>query len=339
MQTFNVNPAIAQAGVQKVSTVHVQANADRRTLLTVVTPAYNEADNLPVLYERLRETLLQQDLEWEWVVVDDHSTDDTFNVLEQLAQRDARVRAVRLARNFGSHTAIACGLHHAHGDCAAVMAADLQDPPEVILQLLSEWHAGGQVIWAVRGKREGESGSKVSLSRLYYFLMRHVVGIREIPSNGADFLLIDRLVINAFCQFDERNVSVMALITWMGFRQTSIVYTKRARLSGKSGWTLKKKLKLVVDSVTSFTYLPIRVMSYTGFGVAFLGLLYAAFVVVHTFRGSPPTGWSSLMVLLLVLGGLQMMMLGVLGEYLWRVLDESRRRPRYLIEAESGSTS
>jgi polyisoprenyl-phosphate glycosyltransferase len=312
---------------------------NRRALLSVVTPAYNEAENLPILYRRLCEVLGLVALEWEWVVVDDHSSDNTLGVLNDLAQRDPRVRAMRFARNFGSHAAITCGLHHARGDCAAVIAADLQDPPEVLPKLFAGWQAGGQIVWAVRGKREGEPIHRIGFSRLYYFLMRRVVGIKEMPSKGADFLLMDRRVIDAFGQFNESNVSILALVTWMGFRQTSIRYEKRARIHGESGWNLEKKLKLAVDSVTSFTYLPIRIMSYAGMIVAFLGLLYAAYVVVHALRGAPPTGWSSLVVVVLVLGGVQMIMLGVLGEYLWRALDESRHRPRYLIEAVTGNLS
>jgi len=307
-------------------------------LLTVVTPAYNEAQNLPTLYSCLREVLEGQPLNWEWIVVDDHSSDSTFDVLDELARREPRLRAIRFARNFGSHSAITCGLRHARGDCAVVIAADLQDPPKLLPQLLEGWRAGSQVVWAVRDGRERGGGNNAFFSRLYYFLMRRVVGIKEMAPTGADFLLIDRRVIDALAQFNESNVSILALVTWMGFRQSSITYIKQARLHGSSGWNLEKKLKLVVDSVTSFTYVPIRVMSYVGFVVALLGLLYAVFIVLHALRGSPPSGWSSLMVGVLLLGGVQMIMLGVLGEYLWRALDESRHRPRYLIEAVSGTS-
>jgi polyisoprenyl-phosphate glycosyltransferase len=302
-------------------------------LLSVVTPAYNEAENLPLLYEKLSQVLNIPELTWEWIIVDDHSRDETFAVITELTKRDSRIRGIRFARNFGSHTALTCGLHYAKGDCAAIMAADLQDPPEILLELIASWRKGAQVVWAVRQRRHGEKVSTVGFARLYYFLMRHVVGLREMPATGADFFLIDQLVIEALQQFNESHVSVLALITWMGFRQTYIAYDKQARLHGQSGWNLEKKLKLILDSVTSFTYLPIRLMSYTGFVVALLGFLYAGVVVINALTGSNPVqGWSSLMVVILVLGGMQMLMMGVLGEYLWRALDESRRRPRYLIE-------
>lgn len=309
------------------------ASAPKRPLLTVVTPAYNEAENLPVLYERLSEVVEGLGLDWEWIVVDDHSADETFAVIADIARHDPRVRGIRLARNYGSHTAIACGLHHARGDCVAGMAADLQDPPETLPELMARWREGAQVVWAVRGRREGEKLSTIGFARVYYFLMRHVVGIREMPAMGADFFLLDRRVVDGFLQFNESNVSLMALVTWMGFRQTAITYDRQARLHGYSGWSLGKKVKLAVDSVVSFTYLPVRIMSGLGFVVALLGFLYAVFAIISALSGNQLPGWSSLMVMVLVVGGIQMLMMGVLGEYLWRALDEARRRPRYLVEA------
>jgi dolichol-phosphate mannosyltransferase len=306
----------------------------RGPTLSVVTPAHNEAENLPLLYERLV-AALGDELPWEWIVIDDHSSDDTFGVLTSLARKDTRVRAVRFARNFGSHTALTCGLHQARGRCAGVLAADLQDPPEVLPELVARWKEGFQVVWAVRARREGEKATTVGFARLYYFLMRRVVGMRDMPATGADFFLVDRRVLDQFRQFAESNTSVLALLTWMGFRQTTISYTKQARVFGTSSWNLEKKLKLVVDSITSFTYLPVRLMSYVGFSVAVLGFAYAAFVIATALLGNPVQGWASLMVVVLVIGGVQMLMMGVLGEYVWRTLDESRRRPRYLIEAST----
>lgn len=306
-----------------------------RPLLSIVTPAYNESRNLPVLYERLCRTMSGIDMDWEWIVIDDHSADSTFATIAALAQTDARVRGYRFARNFGSHTALAAGLRHARGTCVAALAGDLQDPPETLPELVAQWNTGVQVVWAAREQREGESFITLGLARLYYWTMRHVVGIKEIPANGADFFLLDRKVVDAFGEFAEANTSILALITWMGFRQTTVLYDKNARLHGQSGWTLAKKLKLVVDSITSFSYLPIRLMSYLGFGVAAMGFIYAAVVVFNAINGNPVEGWSSLIVVVLLLGGFQMVMMGVLGEYLWRTLDEARRRPRYIIEADT----
>jgi dolichol-phosphate mannosyltransferase len=306
---------------------------DRRPLLSIVTPAYNEAENLLLLHQRLAAVLGTLNLDWEWIVVDDHSADGTFTVVEETATKDPRVRGIRFARNFGSHVAMTCGLDHVRGDCAVVMAADLQDPPETLPALLEQWRSGAQLVWAVRSRREEEKITKIGFARLYYFLLRRIVGLREMPVTGADFFLMDRRVVDALRQFKESNVSVLGLVTWMGYRQATITYDKRARLHGRSGWTLEKKLKLVVDSVAAFTYLPIRIMSYFGFLVAVLGFVYAAIVIINALTGNPAQGWSSLMVVVLLVGGIQMLMMGVLGEYLWRALEESRRRPRYLVEA------
>jgi dolichol-phosphate mannosyltransferase len=306
-----------------------------------VTPAFDEESNLPILYDRLCAVLDDSSLtrsdpcrdNWEWVVVDDHSRDGTFAVVKEIAVRDARVYGLRLARNSGSHAAVVCGLHHVRGDCAVVLAADLQNPPELITRLLEEKkRSGAHVVWAVREKRRGASTSTLVFSRLYYWFMRRVVGLREMPPTGADSFLLDRRVIDALKQFTESQVSILALILWMGFRQASIGYEKQARVHGRSGWNLGKKVKLLLDSVTSFSFFPIRVMSVTGFCLALLGFLYALFIIVNAILRRPVQGWSSLMVVVLVIGGAQMLMMGVLGEYLWRALDESRRRPRFLIE-------
>lgn len=285
-----------------------------------------------MLYERLRAVLEQCGLTWEWIVVDDHSNDSTFLAARELARQDPRVRSVRFSRNFGSHIAIACGLDLARGSCAVVMAADLQDPPETLPDLIEHWRSGSQIVWAVRGKREGESDATLNFSIVYYWMMRKVVGLSSMPPTGADFFLLDRVVIDAARQIKERNASLFALLTWMGFRQSSMMYDKQARLHGSSSWTLRKKLRLVVDSFISFSHKPIRWMAWFGLATASLGFVYALIVILNALAGNPSEGWSSLMVAVLILCGGQMLMLGVMGEYLWRALDEVRQRPKYLIE-------
>ncbi|MBI2240178.1 MAG: glycosyltransferase [Magnetospirillum gryphiswaldense] len=305
--------------------------------LSIVTPAYREARNLPVMYGRLKAVCDGLDMEWEWVVVDDHSPDDTFAVVHELSQRDPRVRGIRLSRNFGSHAAISCGLVGTLGDVAVIMAGDLQDPPETIPALLDQWRQGGQVVWAVRREVAGQSARQRMFPRLYWWLMRHVAGLKETPAMGADFFLMDRRVVDAFAQFGERNVSIVALVQWMGFQQAQITYVKDARLHGESGWSLSKKIKLTIDSLLSFSYLPIRLMSAVGIGVAIAGFVYALYVFGAALARQSVPGYPSLMVALLILSGLQMVMLGVLGEYMWRSYDESRRRPRWLVEAAVGA--
>jgi polyisoprenyl-phosphate glycosyltransferase len=304
--------------------------------ISIVVPSYHEEENIKLLYSRLCEAMKGLQYDWECIIVDDHSTDASFDIVRQLSESDSHIKGCRLSRNCGSHTAILCGLHMATGDAAVVLSADLQDPPEIIVDLIAPWEAGGQVIWAVREEREGDSASAEIFSRLYYGIMRKFVGIEDMPSTGADFFLVDRRVIDMLKEFRETNVSLLALLTWMGFKQRKINYVRKARQHGKSGWSLEKKLKLTVDSITAFTYKPIRLMSYIGFGVALAGFGYCLVVVVNFLVGNPVPGWSSLMVVLLLVGGLQMMMMGILGEYVWRSLDEARSRPRFIIEDDTG---
>ena len=307
-------------------------------LLSVITPAFNEAENLYPLYEQIVDDLEKLEINWEWIIVDDHSFDETFAIATKLSNGDKRVRAFRFSRNYGSHMALRCGLEKAKGKCAVGMAADLQDPPSLIPALLEKWKAGAQVVWAARAQRLGESKITIFLSRIYNSIMRSIVGLKEIPSGGSDFFLLDRKVIQAVNSFSERNASVLTLITWMGFRQEVITYDKQARLHGNSGWNLEKKLKMAIDSLTSFSYKPIRAMTVIGFILAVLAFGYLFAVIINGLRGAAPQGWPSLMVAILFIGGLQIMMIGILGEYIWRSLDESRRRPRYFIESTTDKT-
>jgi dolichol-phosphate mannosyltransferase len=305
--------------------------------LSLVIAAYNEELNLPKLYERIVGIEWRRfDMEIEMVFVDDHSCDGTSQVLRGLAAKDQRVKWLRLSRNFGSHKAFTAGLEYATGDAAVILAADLQDPPECVPAMIEKWQAGAKVVWAVRGEHEGENWLNKIFSRCYYLLMRRYA-IANLPRTGADFLLMDRIVMDALYTAPERNTSLLALIQWMGFEQAQIVYTKEARRAGVSKWTFFKRIKLVVDSFVSFSYMPIRLMSLLGFCSAALGFLYALFLVMRRLiYEAPIEGWTSLICVVLIMSGLQLIMLGVLGEYLWRTFDESRRRPRFLIEESHG---
>jgi dolichol-phosphate mannosyltransferase len=302
-------------------------------MISIVTPAFNEAGNLPAFYERLLAAMREVGGDWEWIVVDDHSRDDTFAVIEALALRDARVRGFRLSRNSGSHVAITCGLHQVDSDAAVMMAADLQDPPETLATMVARWRQGAQVVWATRRVQPGEASHR-GFAALYYCMMRRLVGMTARPARGADFFLLDRVVVDAFRRFSERNVSVLALITWLGFRQQFVEYDKQPRLSGQSGWTLGRKIKLVVDSITSFSDFPIRLCTYAGL----LFLACSVVLVIVAVLLLPQLGGGVLLLLTLIVGlaGLQLVALGIIGEYVWRALEESRRRPPYLIEAMAG---
>lgn len=309
---------------------------DSLPLLSVVTPAFNESENLRALHDQLESTLDDNNIKWEWIIVDDHSQDDSFQIIQSLAAKHQNVRGVRLAQNAGSHMAIACGMELTRGKCTVAIAGDLQDPPQLIPDLMKKWEEGAKVVWAARKKREGENLSKKLLSRAYYWLLRRFIGIANTPILGADFFLLDRRATDSLNKYGETHISILVLIARMGFRQETIFYNKKKRGKGKSGWTLEKKLKLLVDSIISFTYKPVRMMSYLGGLTALVGFGFAIHVISNAITGNPTEGWSSLMVAILLIGGIQMVMLGVLGEYLWRTLDESRLRPRFLIEEEAG---
>jgi len=299
-------------------------------MLSILTPAFNEATNLDALYARVASATTQLGVEWEWLIVDDHSRDETFAAVQRLAAADPRVRGVRLARNSGSHVAITCGLHLVRGDAAVMMAADLQDPPETLGAMLERWKAGAQVVWAVRRQRPGET-SHAGFAALYYWVMRHVVGMKEMPANGADFFLADRAVIDAFRTFPERSVSVLALVMWLGFRQEFVDYDKQPRTSGKSGWTLARKITLVVDSVTAFSEAPIRACMLLG--VALLGVALVLLVAGVARWVQTDHGHLILLVAAMAgVGGLQLVATGLVGEYVWRALEEARRRPQFVIE-------
>ena len=312
------------------------SNAENDFKVSIVTPAHNERSNLPVLHQKLTEVLEEHKLKWEWIIVDDHSSDDTFAVIDSISASDNRVKGIRLSRNCGSHIATTCGLHYTSGDCSILIAADMQDPPETIPSLIAEWRRGNHVVWAVRQARLGEKKSSTFFSRVYYLIMRHFVGLKDIPPTGSDFLLMDRIVVDAFSRFKEQNVSILALINWMGFKQTNIFYDKMARLHGTSKWSMKKKIKLALDSITAFTHLPIRLMSYLGLLISLVGFIYTFVLIYNKISGNPPLGYTETLCVILIIGGFQITMLGILGEYIWRSLDESRRRPLYMIENVTG---
>jgi glycosyltransferase involved in cell wall biosynthesis len=294
-------------------------------VISLITPAFNEGANLPVLHERLTSVFRQ--LDWEWIIVDDHSRDNTFEVIERLVALDPRVRGIRLAYNSGSHLAFTCGLRHASGEVAALMVADLQDPPELLIQMLERWRSGVQVVWAVRRHQPGDGSG----TQLYYWIMRNLVGMNDMPATGADFFLVDRVVIDAFLAAADRHVSIFALMMWLGFRREFIQYDKQPRTRGRSGWTLTKKLKLVVDSIVGFSDFPIWWLTYAG-AAALVVALVPAVVAVVAYSG---LNAALLLLAALVIGlfGCHLIALGILGHYVWRGLDAARKRPLYSIEA------
>lgn len=302
--------------------------------ITVVCPAYNEAENLPLLYQALKTVFEPLEYELEWIVVDDHSRDGTGELMTELCAEDPRVVWLRMSRNFGSHAAIRAGAAHATGEAVVCIAADMQDPPEVIARLIEKWEQGAEVVWAARDKREGESLFTRASSRLYYKLLRGMSGMKDLPDKGADMWLMDRLVVDALNADEEMHSSVTAILRWMGFEHESITYTKVARAHGKSKWSIRRKIDHAINTFVASTAYPLRLMTYTGLTAAMLGFGYGIHIIQHALRhpADRPEGWASTLAVVLVLGGLQMIMIGVIGEYLWRTYEESRRRPLYIIQ-------
>jgi len=304
--------------------------------VTVIIPTYNEELNLDTLYARLSATAAAVRLhDFEFLFVDDGSKDATAEILANLRACDPRVKALRFSRNFGSHAACLAGMMEAKGDLMLIMAADLQDPPELIPEMLAKIEEGFDIVLAVRDQRQ-DSWLTVKLANLYHRLMRRYA-IHTWPSHGADVVIMRRLVRDALIGWRQKNTSIFAQLLWLGFRRTSIRYHRACRHAGESKWSLAKKIKLFVDSFVSFSFTPIRLISYSGIVVSVGGFAYALFIVLNRlFYGKPIPGWSSIMVVLLLVSGFQMIMLGVIGEYLWRVADEVRGAPPFVIESRLG---
>ena len=308
------------------------------TQVSIVVPVYHNAKSLPDLLERLdRVAGGNPEYEFEFVFVDDGSADNSFDVLQDLLSKDDRVRIVKLSRNFGSNPATIAGLNAATGDAVAAVAADLQDSPELIGDMLAHWRDGAKVVLAVR-KGRNDPGLTSLLSSIFYALFRRLA-IASMPRGGFDFFLIDRQVCDLIRGFGETNMYIMGLILWLGFRPVELPYVREQRPAryGRSMWSLTRRIKYFIDSFVAFSYVPIRIASVLGLGLSFVGLAYALVVVfTRVLRGYQPEGWASLMVVVLVVSGIQLFIMGILGEYLWRTLDVARRRPQYIIERRLG---
>jgi polyisoprenyl-phosphate glycosyltransferase len=313
--------------------------------ISVILPTYNEQETLSLLFKRLVNVTTQLPAyDFEFIFVDDCSSDETQAILAKLKSEDKGVHIIRFARNCGSHAAVEAGLHYCRGAAAIVMATDLQDPPEIIPRLIEQWQKGFKTVWGVRQKRKGESFLTLALSWTTYFLMNRLTDVIQ-PPTGADVVLMDRAVIEAFKSSPEKNADIFMRIAWLGFTQSNITYVKEARHAGYSKWTFSKKIKVFFDALIPFSFIPIRLMSLMGAVFASLGLICGAIVITNKLLGHIDIGgWASLMIVVLLLGGFQMSMIGMLGEYLWRTYDETRGRPKYVIEKntiteESSSSS
>ncbi len=308
----------------------------QKNKLSIVIPVYFNEKNLLPLYQELKKTILSRsEFAYELIFVDDGSQDKSFDKLLELRKLDRQVKIIKLSKNFGSHVAILAGLAHCSGDCSTVISADLQDSPDIIVKMYQRWLAGHKVVLAVRADRQ-DSWLQARISNLYYRLMRKVA-LPNMPKGGFDCFLIDRAVIDIIKNIEEKNSTLMGQILWCGFRTDIIHYVRKKREIGRSRWTFSKKIKLFVDSFTAFSYLPIRLMSLLGISISFISFLFGIFVVINKIiNGGDAIGWSSLMVAIAFLSGVQMTMLGIIGEYLWRNFDESKKRPIFIVEEKVG---
>ena len=270
---------------------------------------------------------------WEWVIVDDHSSDRTPQVIAELSSKDNRVSGVRLSRTFGDHTAIYCGLTICRGSAAATWSADPNSSPEPILEMVRRWREGAQVVWAQPERTARGPGWHVAL---HHWLLKKVLGNRDLPSDGIDHVLLDRKVLDSLKQMREVNFSIFALVAWMGFRQATVSCPPSSFASLRRAPSLRQRLGLILDTVVSFSMFPIRLVAASGVILAMLGLLYVPVLIYNWWSGAPVTGWTELVVVILILGGLLIIQSSISGEYLWRTLGETRGRPRFIIEASYG---
>lgn len=299
--------------------------------LSIIIPVYFNEMNLEDLYNDLHVKVLSKVNDYELIFVDDGSEDKSYEIIQNLKSKDKKIKSLKLSRNFGSHAAILAGLNECTGDCAVMKTADLQEPSEILLEMYEKWEKGNNVVLAIRQDRN-DSLIGNFFSNMYYLLMRKFV-LKNMPLGGFDCFLIDRKVIEVLRIMDEKNTSLMGQILWAGFKSDKIYYSRLKREKGKSRWTLKKKIKLVIDSVLSFTYLPIRVMTSVGLIFFLVSVLWALYIVYLKLNsGIELEGWTTLMVFNLFSSGLILLTLGIIGEYLWRNYDATRNRPTYIIE-------
>ncbi|WP_455534683.1 glycosyltransferase family 2 protein [Roseburia inulinivorans] len=303
--------------------------------ISIVIPVYYNEKNLEPLYEDIKKKVIDViDYEYEIVMVNDGSKDESWNVMKKLAAYDSNIRIISLSRNFGSHAAILCGISHCTGDCAIVKAADLQEPTELVLEMVESWKKGNNVVLAVREGRE-ESKSQTFFANFYYDLVRKTA-LPNMPKGGFDVYLIDRKVITVLENLDEKNSALTGQLLWSGFKTDIVYYTRLAREIGESKWTLKKKIRLVMDTLFSFSSLPITAVLAVGVGSMVIAIIWAIVVLIYKLSGAiTVSGWTSLFIFNLFSFGVIMMTLGVLGEYLWRTFDASRNRPPYIIEEDN----
>ena len=298
---------------------------------SVIAPIFNEKENLPELYRRVKEVMDQTREPWELILVDDGSSDESSDMIRALAKEDKCVRPVIFARNFGHQVAVTAGLDYSRGEAVVIIDSDLQDPPELILEMAKKWREGYEVVFAVRAEREGESWFKLWTASLFYRLIYRITDVK-IPLDTGDFRLMDRKVVNVMNQMRERHRFLRGMSAWVGFKQIGVEYKRAARTAGETKYPFRKMLRLAINAVTSFSYFPLQVATVFGFFSAGIAILAMPVVIYLRASGSQAFfGQASTLLAVLFLGGVQLISLGILGEYIGRLYDEAKGRPLYIV--------
>jgi glycosyltransferase involved in cell wall biosynthesis len=306
---------------------------------SIVVPILDEAECLPELVKRLDELMDQLEGPAEVLLVDDGSRDESYGLMLEACYRDARFKAIRLSRNFGHQVAITAGLDRAAGKAVVVMDADLQDPPEVVLEMVARWEAGYEVVHAVREQREGESALKRATAALFYRILRKLTDV-DVPADAGDFRLVDRKALEAFKQMRENNRYVRGMFGWIGFKQCAVEYVRPPRFAGKSKYPFRKMMRFALDGIIGFSSIPLRIALQIGFMLSALSIAAGVAAIVLKLTGTfEVPGWTSLVVAITFIGGVQLLTLGVMGEYVSRIQDEVRARPLYFVRDAQGFSS
>jgi len=305
--------------------------AKQKPVYSVVAPVFNEIDCVEEFYTRISGVMGSLKAAWELVLVDDGSTDGSTEIIRSLAEKDPHVRPLIFARNFGHQIAVTAGLDYARGEAVVVIDADLQDPPEVILDLIAKWKEGFEVVYAVRRKREGESWFKLFTASAFYRVIYRITDVK-IPLDTGDFRLMDRKVVNVMGKMRERHRFLRGMAAWVGYRQVGVEYDRKERFAGSTKYPLSKMLKLALNAITSFSYFPLQIATYLGFVCAALSIVAIPVVIVlRLSHGAALLGQATTLIMVLFLGGVQLITLGILGEYIGRIYDEVKGRPLYIV--------
>jgi dolichol-phosphate mannosyltransferase len=300
--------------------------------ISIIAPIYNESQTIQELYRRVLAAMQTTGESWELLLVDDGSTDGSSDIIRAISAQDPHVRPVIFARNFGHQLAVTAGLDYSRGQAVIIIDADLQDPPEVILDLVVKWREGYEVVYAVRAEREGESWFKLFTAAIFYRIIYKITDVK-IPLDTGDFRLLDRKVVNVIKQMRERHRFLRGMSVWVGFKQTGVEYKRAARFAGQTKYPFRRMFKFAWDAVTSFSYLPLQVATYLGFVSAGVSILAIPVVVGMRISGSQEAfaGQATTLIAVLFLGGVQLISLGILGEYIGRIYDEAKGRPLYIV--------